>query len=449
MVLLAIKRCKLHKMQSEKAIWSRGDISTCNCSEKTYRHVHCPCLNCNGRAADRGTELRHWREVSLINIEHEVEEDVGAIADQSACQCSVSESEHEAGFESDCEGQQQMETDNVVDSDTMDILSHDNEQTDNLENPMRKLVVTAVLDALKIKRNSGVSIQTFEDILEYAKKLLISTLHSENVDREVLTTLWPKSWSDVQSLLKKEGFEGAKQYYICICRQEKRVRQDSEEKRFSYSGKYSIMENRNDVCIHCGNTGYLTYYYLGLNSKVKNWFRSKTICEQMLSHWKERSHWLGETKSWPLKCEIWDGQRWVDLQWFWDPEKTWPLPTLCPSCGIPVSTNHLSNSPTGPSGREKRVECPECFNIFEDTIKFTNGNPLNLALIGHWDGWQPFGYSLRGCGSIEVSIANMRKEDRNHVDEVYVVGFVPSYAVPNIPEALDPFLQPLMDDICT
>ena len=42
----------------------------------------------------------------------------------------------------------------------------------------------------------------------------------------------------------------------------------------------------------------------------------------------------------------------------------------------------------------------------------------------------------------------MKKEDRNHVDEVYVVGFVPSYVVPNIPEALDPFLHPQMNDIC-
>ena len=42
----------------------------------------------------------------------------------------------------------------------------------------------------------------------------------------------------------------------------------------------------------------------------------------------------------------------------------------------------------------------------------------------------------------------MKKEDRNHVDEVYVVGFVPSYVVPNIPEALDPFLHPLINDIC-
>jgi len=41
----------------------------------------------------------------------------------------------------------------------------------------------------------------------------------------------------------------------------------------------------------------------------------------------------------------------------------------------------------------------------------------------------------------------MTKNDRNHVEEVYVVGFIPCYQVPNLPEALDPFLQPLLQDI--
>lgn len=43
----------------------------------------------------------------------------------------------------------------------------------------------------------------------------------------------------------------------------------------------------------------------------------------------------------------------------------------------------------------------------------------------------------------------MTKSDRNHVDEVYVLGFVPSSEVPNLPEALVPFLQPLMTDLYT
>ena len=60
---------------------------------------------------------------------------------------------------------------------------------------------------------------------------------------------------------------------IIICRQEKVVDGDSGPK-YSYTGKYSIMENKDDLCRNCGKKHYLTYYYLGLNSKVKNWFRS-------------------------------------------------------------------------------------------------------------------------------------------------------------------------------
>ena len=51
-------------------------------------------------------------------------------------------------------------------------------------------------------------------------------------------------------------------------------------------------------------------------------------------------------------------------------------------------------------------------------------------------------------GAIEVSIATMSKSDRCKTEEVYVCGFVPSYLLPNKrPNSLDPFLQPLIEDI--
>lgn len=51
-------------------------------------------------------------------------------------------------------------------------------------------------------------------------------------------------------------------------------------------------------------------------------------------------------------------------------------------------------------------------------------------------------------GALEVSIANMYKEDRNATDEVYVVGFVPNHLLPKKqPNALDPFLEPLISEI--
>ena len=50
----------------EVTLWTWGDIYACSCSEKQYRHVHCPCSECNGRAIDRSTELRHWHQAKLL-----------------------------------------------------------------------------------------------------------------------------------------------------------------------------------------------------------------------------------------------------------------------------------------------------------------------------------------------------------------------------------------------
>jgi len=51
-------------------------------------------------------------------------------------------------------------------------------------------------------------------------------------------------------------------------------------------------------------------------------------------------------------------------------------------------------------------------------------------------------------GAIELSIATMSKADRASVEEIYTVGFVPSYLLPDQrPNSLDPFLEPLVTDL--
>ena len=86
--------------------------------------------------------------------------------------------------------------------------------------PLKEIVVKAVLDALRIKHQSGASGRTFEDVLEYGKKLFFLSLN-EDVDVEVLTTLWPKSWNDVKLLLKEQGYEDVKEFLVCFCFEEK------------------------------------------------------------------------------------------------------------------------------------------------------------------------------------------------------------------------------------
>ena len=80
--------------------------------------------------------------------------------------------------------------------------------------------------------------------------------------------------------------------------------------------------------------------------------------------------------------------------------------------------------------------------------EYANGDPRNLAFIGHWDGCSPYKHSNHSSGAIEVTVANMRKSERLKVEEVYVLGFVPFNQVPkDNPHLLDPFLQPLVDEI--
>ncbi|KAM7426948.1 hypothetical protein ABFA07_021841 [Porites harrisoni] len=47
-------------------VWERRDVSTCTCSELTYRHSHCPCESCNGKAVSSSTEYNHWEKNIIL-----------------------------------------------------------------------------------------------------------------------------------------------------------------------------------------------------------------------------------------------------------------------------------------------------------------------------------------------------------------------------------------------
>ena len=109
---------------------------------------------------------------------------------------------------------------------------------------------------------------------------------------------------------------------------------------------------------------------------------------------------------------------------------------------------------------EISITCPSCFHQFNHSLQFAQGDPRNIALIGYWNGWQPFLHLqnmdvvskhidcislLSILGTIELHIATMSKVDRSRTEEVYVCGFVSSCLLPNkMPWSLDPFISPLI-----
>ena len=88
----------------------------------------------------------------------------------------------------------------------------------------------------------------------------------------------------------------------------------------SHYTQWDVMENGKDKCRHCGKKGTIKFYYLGISDKVQLWCSNRGVCEKMMAHWGEKEHWLvGEGPNFILK-EIWDGERFNELKWFWDPD---------------------------------------------------------------------------------------------------------------------------------
>lgn len=118
----------------------------------------------------------------------------------------------------------------------------------------------------------------------------------------------------------------------------------------------------------------------------------------MISHWQQKDHWFQQgNESTQIFNEIWDGERFFELKWFWNPEEQWLLPAMCPRRTEVISANVIASFIIQREEQETlQIKCPYCFTYFEHSPR---GDPRNIALIGHWDGWSPFSTSAKhSCG---------------------------------------------------
>ena len=159
--------------------WSREDISACDCSARTFRHVHCPCFRCQGSATDRTTELRHWRENCLLATVVGSDSTSDSLADidsdhESIARPSSSASPSTPGtdeFDDSLSEGSDENSANPICPELEAVEPAERQGTEPL-NPLKKVILTAVLDNLKIMDESGSSVTTFDDILSYGKTML-------------------------------------------------------------------------------------------------------------------------------------------------------------------------------------------------------------------------------------------------------------------------------------
>ena len=254
------------------------------------------------------------------------------------------------------------------------------EQSGTIEND----VVVAILRAFALKEKMSGSQSDMMEIVSFARDLYCKG------DSDALSK-WPTTWTACMKILVDAGYKEPDTYYACL---------DS-----SHPNLWSLLSSSTDQCRFCKNHGTIEYHYLRLSDKVKRWCSDSAFCKKMTAHWEQRSKWMHGFEN-ECVSEIWEGQRFSELSWFWNPQEEWLLPVRCTFCNKVVSADTISgfiNEDMNPKNMSMTVECPHCYRQFNHTPQYTTGDPRNIALIGHWDGWQPFSTSIKhSCGKVIV-----------------------------------------------
>ena len=217
------------------------------------------------------------------------------------------------------------------------------------------------------------SIKKTEDLLNYVGEIFTEFVLGENSG-------WPTTYATAISMLKsKDYFSDPVRDEICF---------DQSHPLHWYQLEVG------QACPDCEKLPSVSRFYLPIKDKIKRLCGSKSICRKMLAHWDNKEKWLGKNGvTYPLN-EIWDGSRFKELELFWNPESRWPIPHQCSHCEKKQNLQNLAID-----GTLIFFKCQNC--EFEEMIqpKFVQGDPRNIGLIGHWDGWQT---CSRGSGMYNI-----------------------------------------------
>ena len=365
-------------------------------SSKRTRTAPCPCPICCGCLRDQRTIERHVSRLFTTPTPC----NFSAVSDSGTNEIDshVCENEGSLFAQSDC--------------------TCTNSPTTMLSVPVPKdRLVAYVLQETKLKLERGHSVSDIEQ-------------HLRNAATLVGGNQIPSTWPEVLKLMKTLGYSEPRHYKVCV------------------STTHSVLLQRHRDCPICRKQwqNCIDYYCLGLH--FCDWFATEEQCNQLMDHWHEKEDWLSKPSDFEtIQSELWHGQRFREMSWFWDPAIEYLLPERCPHCRKIVPATELKERNS--DSIVVQMNCPHCSSELYYTPQMARGDPRNQAIIIHEDGWNPNSTSARhSIAAITITHACMKKANRSSGSNARVYSFIPVNQLPrDAPHKYDAFFEPLVEEI--
>lgn len=259
----------------------------------------CPCIACDGKERDHRTIQSH---LTLMDSLQETSTPTTITSQPNL-------SHNTSNFDT---------PDQATGTPTQDDTSSSTMLTDITE----ERIVTFTLKELSLKLQYGHSVSEFEHHLQNAADLIGGKLFTK--------------WAQVLKLLRRLGYTNPKHYKVCV--------------GANHSILCPVCRKDQSLCID--------YYVLGLN--FQDWFCTEERCEQLLSHWRDKDEWLNTTCEPAKISELWHGERWRDLSYFWDPSIETLLPEKCTNCKCIISKENLEQQMSDSDLTQVTITCSAC-----------------------------------------------------------------------------------------
>lgn len=249
-------------------------------------------------------------------------------------------------------------------------------------------VASDILHILKLKSDHGWSVREFDNVLG---------VYHKGLSRDADASTVPENYTKALTFLNSEGYQEPKQLFFCI---NKHHWAQLEEKEAECPKCHAAAEQKKPPSLNL-----IEFHYLTISNRLKYMALTPAMCYSNLEHWRARHQWIENIPN-PTtpsaRVEIWQAEESVfrKYSWFWDPEREYYLPAKCGSIGCkhifmareicPDVVPHFGATiPERHQPEIKELKCPLCKKKNSITPRSTSGDPRNIALILHYDGWSP------------------------------------------------------------